>query len=181
MRKLVLQMQTSIDGYISGPDGLDWAVPDFKDPSYVKWEVDKIWQAGAHLMGSATYREMAATWPTSKEPFAPPMNEIPKIVFSREMKETPWGETRIVSGDLAEEITRLKQESGKELLAHGGVRFAQSLVATGLIDEYRLLVHPVAIATGKPLFSAKAGRLRLRLKEAVTLDNGVVASIYLPP
>src|SRR5258708_11894929 len=111
MRKLIIQMQASLDGFVGGAKGeLDWIFPDF-DADLTKWAVEKVWQAGAHLMGSVTYRDMAAHWPTSTEPFAPPMNQIPKIVFSRTVKDASWNETRIVAGDLRTEIARLKEES----------------------------------------------------------------------
>ena len=91
---------------------LDWIFPDV-DEGYTKWTVEKVWQAGAHVMGRATYGDMASHWPTSTEPFAAPMNEIPKIVFSNSLKEARWAETRIVAGDLRAGIGRLKEESGR--------------------------------------------------------------------
>ena len=85
------------------------------------------------------------------------MNEIPKVVFSNSLASADWGETTIAAGDLAEAVTRLKQErSGGYLLAHGGARFARSLVETGLIDEYRLVVHPVVLGAGERLFTRAA-------------------------
>lgn len=180
MRKLTLQMQCSIDGFVGGPQGdLSWIFQDF-DASSAKWTVEKLWQAGAHLMGGATYRDMAAHWPTSTEPYAPPMNQIPKLVFSKSLKEATWAETQIVSGDLETEVARLKQEPGKDLLAHGGARFAQSLVQTGLIDEYRLIVHPVALGNGLRLFPELARPLRLKLVDTVTFSTGAQANIYRP-
>src|ERR1700693_501595 len=99
-RKLILQMQCSIDGFVGGPNGeLDWIFQDF-DAELKEWVTEKLWKAGAHIMGSVTYRDMAAHWPTSLEPYAAPMNQIPKIVFSESLKEVPWGETRIISGEL---------------------------------------------------------------------------------
>ena len=90
-------------------------------------------------MGAVTYAGWAAYWPGASGLFAKPMNEIPKVVFSNSLTSADWAETEIAAGDLAEAITRLKQErSGKCLLAHGGARFARSLVETGSIDEYRL-------------------------------------------
>lgn len=178
MRKLVLQMQCSIDGFVAGPNGdLSWIFQDF-DASFERWAVEKLWQAGAHVMGSVTYRDMAAYWPTSTEPYAPPMNQIPKIVFSRSMTEAPWPETRIVSGDLTDEVPRLKQEGGKELLAHGGARLAQSLVKTGLVDEYRLVRHPVALGNGLRLFPELGTLARFELAEAIMLGNGLVVEVY---
>lgn len=178
MSKLVLQMQYSLDGFVCGPNGeVEWAVPGI-DRECTDWIVERISTAGAHLMGSVTYGDMAAHWPTSTEPYAEPMNSIPKIVFSRTLKEAPWGETRIVSGDLADEIARLKQESGKDLLAHGGARFAQSLARTGLIDEYRLIVHPVVLGSGLRLFPEGGGPVRLKLVDATTFKTGSIAKTF---
>jgi dihydrofolate reductase len=175
MRKLVLQMQYSLDGFVCGPKGeVEWAFAGI-DEKCTDWIVTRISQAGAHLMGSVTYGDMAAHWPSSKEPYAESMNSIPKVVFSRTLKEAPWGETRILSGDLAEEIVRLKQESGKDLLAHGGARFAQSLAATGLIDEYRLVVHPVVLGSGMRLFPGDGAPVRLNLVDATTFKTGTIA------
>lgn len=175
MSKLVLQMQYSLDGFVCGPNGeVEWAFPGI-DQECTDWIVARISQAGAHLMGSVTYGDMAAHWPTSTEPYAEPMNSIPKIVFSRTLKEAPWGETRIVSGDLAEEIARLKQESGKDLLAHGGARFSQSLAGTGLIDEFRLVVHPVVLGSGLRLFPEDGAPVRLKLVDATTFKTGTIA------
>jgi dihydrofolate reductase len=174
MRKLVLQMQYSLDGFVAGPNGeLDWIFQDFDD-EFVKWVVEKLWQAGAHLMGSKTYKDMAAHWPSSKEPFAAAMNQIPKIVFSRSLEHADWKETRIVSGDLAQEIARLKQEPGGDLLAHGGVRFARSLIGSGLIDEYRLVVHRVVLGKGLPIFSDLSAPLRFKVVNEITLNSGLV-------
>ena len=178
MRKLVLKMDCSLDGFVGGPNGqLDWLIPDF-DEEHTDWLVGKLWQAGAHLMGSATYRGMAAHWPTSTEPYAAPMNQIPKIVFSRSLKQTNWGDARIATGDLATEVTRLKQETGKALLAHGGARFAQALIGSGLIDEYWLIIHPIALGTGLRLFPEIPAPIRLKLLSETTFKTGVMATVF---
>jgi dihydrofolate reductase len=180
MRRLILQMQCSLDGFVGGPNGeLDWIFPDFDEES-AQWEVGKLWQAGAHLMGGATYRDMAAHWPSSTEPYAAPMNQIPKVVFSESLKAADWAETRIISGDLSQEISQLKQGPGGDLLAHGGARFAQSLVRSGLIDEYRLMVHPVALGRGLRLFPDLEVPLRLMLTEAITFKTGMIVQILYP-
>jgi len=106
MRRLILQMQMSLDGFAGGPNGeLDWIFPGFGSDA-TGWIVDRLWQAGAHLMGGATYRDMAAHWPTSSEPAAAPMNQTPKLVLSRSLRDAPWGETRIVAGDVALSVAK---------------------------------------------------------------------------
>ena len=115
-------------------------------------------------------------WPSAPGPFAKPMNEIAKVVFSDSLKTADWPETTIASGDLAEAVTRLKQEhAGGYLLAQGGARFARSLVRTGLIDEYRLVVHPVVLGGGEPLFSEP---LTLEPISTTAFSAGAVAHVF---
>jgi dihydrofolate reductase len=180
MKKLVLKMSVSLDGFVCGPNGeIDW-VFDTLDEAASAWLVDTLWQAGVHLMGSATYRDMAAWWPQSTEVYAAPMNEIPKFVFSHTLKEADWTDSRIIDGDLATEIGRLKQLPGRDMLAHGGARFAQSLVRLGLVDEYRLVVHPVLLGAGKALFSDLPAPLALKLMHLTQFPSGAVAKVYRP-
>jgi dihydrofolate reductase len=95
-------------------------------------------------------------------------------------KVKSWTDSRVVGGDLAVEIARLKEEPGKEILAHGGARFAQSLVKLGLIDEYRLLIHPVALGRGLPLFGALSKPIDLKLVSTTAFGGGTVANVYRP-
>src|ERR1700732_514186 len=141
MASLVLKMSVSLDGYVAPVDGsTDWIAAGGSADG-LSWTVETVSNAGAHLIGAATYTAWPGYWPSASGPFAKPMNEIPKIVFSDSLASAGWGETTIAAGDLTEAITRLKQEhSGGYLLAHGGARFARSLVESGLIDEYRLVI-----------------------------------------
>jgi dihydrofolate reductase len=157
-------------------------------------------------MGSRTYADMAAYWPSSTDPIAAPMNAIPKVVFSRTWDEkngnaattkaledalraepldrsrgvASWERPRVASGDLAAEIARLKEEPGKDLLAHGGARFARSLVASGLVDEYQLVIHPVVLGRGLSLFSDLPKPLALTLVSATRFAGGAVAHVLRP-
>ena len=174
MRPLILKMDISLDGFVGASDGdVQWAIDDFGDEALGERMLAGLWEAGTHLMGRRAYDEMAPYWPGSTDVFAAPMNEIPKVVFSSTLTDPGWGETRVVSGDLATVIAALKAEDGKPILLHGGARLARSLAALGLIDEYRLYVHPVALGEGMPLFGA---RTRLRLTESQTYPPGVVAT-----
>jgi len=104
------------------------------------------------------------------------MNEIPKVVFSNSLRSADWGETTIAAGDLADAITRLKQERfGGYLLAQGGARFARSLVETGLIDEYRLVVHPVVLGAGERLFTAP---LTIEPMSTTVFSGGGVSHVF---
>jgi dihydrofolate reductase len=214
MRKLILKMSISVDGFVCGPDGeLDWIFKSY-DSGATDWTMKTLWNAGIHIMGSRTFRDMAAHWPTSDEVFAAPMNEIPKAVFTKkglikspsiesitaaskdtsrsngvngtillndkQFKKTNWEGSEVIGGDLAKEIGRMKQQLGKDILAHGGARFAQNLVSLGLVDEYRLLIHPIVLGTGLPLFSGLTAPVHLKLVDKETFDSGAAAHIYQP-
>jgi dihydrofolate reductase len=210
MRPLILKMSISIDGFVAGPNGeLDWLFRT-SDEGGRRWVEEMLWQAGLHAMGSRTYFDMASFWPTSDMPMAAPMNAIPKVVFTRQksldlgaghttaalrdaraqeaVATAPahaenlksWAEAEVANGDLATEMQRLKQQPGKFILAHGGAQFAQSLVATGLIDEYRLVVHPVILGKGLPLFSQLPKPLDLELQGITVFRSGTAAHVYRP-
>jgi dihydrofolate reductase len=176
MASLVLKMSVSFDGYVAPIDGsTDWIAAGGSDDG-LSWTVETVSNASAHLVGAATYTAWAGYWPSASGPFAKPMNEIPKVVFSDSLTSAGWGETTIATGDLAEVITRLKRErSGGYLLAHGGVRFARSLVETGLIDEYRLLIHPVVLGAGERIFLAP---LAIEPVSTTVFSGGGVAHVF---
>jgi dihydrofolate reductase len=180
-------MGMSLDGIVAIPrngrlvpvtEG-DWGLPP-EDPELTKLKLQWVGDAGAHLMGRATYEEMAAYWPTSTHAYAAPMNEIPKVVFSNTLGRADWPESRIASGDIAEEIDKLKQQPGKDLMAHGGAAFAQALASNNLIDEYRLITHPLAAGAGQPLFKDLQTPLALELIDARTF-GGTVVRVYRRP
>jgi dihydrofolate reductase len=178
VRNVVLKMDMSLDGYV-GPldEDAEWIMRDFDD-ELSEWIVDEVlWQAGTHVMGRVTYEEMAAYWPTSDTVYAPPMNEIPKVVFSKTLTRADWPESRIAGGDLGEEIARLKEEPGKDILVHGGAKLVQSLSREGLIDRYRVIVHPTARGEGAHLFG---GPQDLQLIDARVFDTGAIALTYEP-
>jgi dihydrofolate reductase len=176
MASLVLKMSVSLDGYVAPVDGsTDWIAAGGSADG-LSWTVETVSNAGAHLIGAATYAAWAGYWPSASGPFAKPMNEIPKVVFSDSLASAGWGETTIAGRDLGEAVTRLKRDrSGGYLLAHGGVRFARSLVETGLIDEYRLVVHPVVLGAGGRLFRAP---LTIEPVSTTVFSGGAVAHVF---
>jgi dihydrofolate reductase len=176
MRKVILKMHVSLDGYMrgNGEDSLDWVFRTY-DEQLKTWEVDSLWQAGTHIMGRTLYSEMADYWPASTEEYAEPMNTIPKVVFSKTLTRTDWYNTRIARGDLGDEIVRLKQESGKDILLHGGIALSHALTKLKLIDEYRLIVHPVIISKGFPLFPDP---IDLQLLDSLVFPSGSLLLVY---
>ena len=180
MRRLILQTGISIDGYVAALDGSHPWDDGGGDEAVKRWILDSVSAAGAHLMGRVTYEEMASFWPSSKSDFARPMNEIPKVVFSKTLRRSDWAETRVAGGDLAEEVGRLKREPGNDLIAYGGASLDQALSRLGLVDEYRLMVHPAALGAGLPLFRDLPAPLQLELIEATTYPSGLAIHIYRP-
>ena len=199
MRELILKMAMSVDGFVSDLDGRNtWMFG--ADDEAKAWAVDYIGNASLHIMGSRSFDAMAGYWPTSTDVFAPPMNQIPKAVFSRQgpavleklntagaSRSTAlqpgaesWAQAHVASGDLAAEIARLKAQDGKPIIAHGGVSFARSLVAQGLVDQFALIVAPVALGQGLPLFSDLAAPRPLKLMSSRAFPGGAVAQIYRP-
>src|ERR1700677_667836 len=176
MASLVLKMSVSLDGYVAPADGSSGWEAAGRSPDGAEWVLDTVSNARAHLIGAATYAAWATYWPGASGPFAGPMNEIPKVVFSNSLSSADWPETTIATGDLAEAVTRLKHErSGGYLLAQGGVRFARSLVQTGLIDEYRLVGHPVILGAGERLFAAP---LTIEPISTIAFSRGAVAHVF---
>jgi dihydrofolate reductase len=168
-RKLVLQMGISLDGMVAREDGPIVEGRDgvpAEDPKLTERKLAWIWDAGAHLMGRVTYEEMASFWPSSTHAYAAPMNEIPKVVFSKTLERADWPESRIARGDIADEIAALKSEPGKDLIAYGGASFAQSLVQNDLVDEYRLTTLPVVAGAGRSMFTELPAPRRLQLVDA---------------
>jgi dihydrofolate reductase len=175
MASLVLKMSVSLDGYVAPMDGsTDWIAAG-RSADGLSWTVETVSNAGAHLVGAATYAAWAGYWPGASGRLAKPMNEIPKVVFSDSLASADWGETTIAAGDLAEAVMRLKQERTGYLLAHGGARFARSLVKTGLIDEYRLVIHPVVLGAGERLFLAP---LTIEPVGTTVFSGGAVAHVF---
>ena len=180
MRQVVLQMGITLDGYVAGPGGEgDWGLAA-EHPDVRAWKVASLRQVGTHIMGRVTYEQMAAHWPNSTGDYAEFMNSLPKVVFSRSLPSAEWAGSRVARGDLAAEIAALKNESGGEIMAHGGAAFVQALSRLGLIDEYRLVILPVALGNGLPLFKDLAEPLRVDLAEAKSFPDGTVIHVYQP-
>jgi dihydrofolate reductase len=132
------------------------------------------------MMGRVTYEEMAPFWPTSTDDYAAPMNEIPKVVFSKTLQEATWLESSVASGDLAEEIAKLRHQSGGEIIAWGGAQFAQALSRAGLVNEYAIVTQPVAYGGGLPLFRDLPDALHLKVVETKTWPSGTTFRRYAP-
>jgi dihydrofolate reductase len=215
MRKLILKMDLSLDGFVAGPNGeSDW-IFETCDEGCTIWELEAIWQAGLHVMGRKTFESMASYWPSSSNPFAAAMNSIPKLVFTRAgrldfdaiastaraqdfkdanaddakkqiRRASPEETTKnqeswrhpLIATDLIAEITRQKAQSGKSLIAYGGASFARELVKHDLIDEYRFVVHPVALGKGLAILDGLKEPRALKLVSSSAFPSGATAQIF---
>jgi dihydrofolate reductase len=181
MRKLVLQMGISIDGYVSGGPQEDIGGGEPEHPDVVAKKMAWVTQAGVHAMGRVTYEEMAGFWPTAAGDYAKPMNEIPKVVFSTTLTRADWPTTTIASGELAAEVAKLTNQPGGDIIAYGGYTFAQALTRADLVDEYRLVIRPVALGSGEPMFRNLPLERRLELIETTPYPDGTIISVYRKP
>lgn len=185
-----MKMSISVDGFVSGPNGsTDWI---FKtgDKDSKAWAVGQARDAGLIIMGRKSFESMAPYWPTSTDAYAPAMNEIPKAVFTQKGYKgydpgpdpspaaASWANARVYDGDLAEVIRELKSGEGKPIVAIGGAGFMRSLIAAGLVDEFRLVVHPVALGGGLPIFDGITTPLYLKLENVKTFPGGVAVHTY---
>ena len=187
MRNVLLFMHMSLDGFVSGPQGeFDWAVGSDKEMN--DEVLDELVRANdTVLLGRVAYHELAAGW--SKVPetpgsskgeieFAHWISQATKIVFSKTLSQGEWTNSSVVKGNIAEEIKKLKQQEGKDLVLFGGASLAQTFVERDLIDEYRLVVHPVLLGQGKSLFKENKNKLALKLIKARTFQAGAVVLSY---
>ena len=183
MRKVMYAMSASLDGFVEAADGdLSWSYPDEELHKYFN---DLESTIDLHLYGRRLYENMAAYWPTADENPDAPEYEIeyariwktmPKIVFSKTLERVEWN-SRLVREDIAGEVSRLKAMPGGAMSV-GGTEIAASFMELGLIDEYRLYVHPVILGGGKPVFHALHDPIHLRLVETRTFGSGVVLLRY---
>jgi dihydrofolate reductase len=181
MRKLILQVVVmSLDGFVADDESDLGKFTDIDDQPLAEWLTGLIWQAETHIMGRTTYESMAEHWPDSTEIFAAPMNSIPKVVFSKSLERAEWTDSTIARGDTVEEIRRLKDQTGGDILAHGGVKFLQSLAGLEVVDAYRLLVYPYVAGGGQALFAGVEKPRGLALVDSVSFSSGVLGLTYRP-
>ena len=180
MRRIVVSEFVSLDGVMEAPD--QWHFPFFNEEAG-KYKDDELFASDALLLGRVTYEGFAAAWPsmTDEEGFADRMNGYPKHVVSTTLEEPlEWNNSTLVKGDVAEGVAELKRQPGKDILVFGSADLVNALMEHDLIDEYRLMVHPVVVGRGKRLFGNRGDAKALRLEETKTFDSGVVVLTYGP-
>jgi dihydrofolate reductase len=182
MRKVIYSMGVSLDGFIADRDGqLDWAAPD---EELMRFHIEQTSEIGAHASGRRLYEDMLVwetaeptRWAPSELEFARVWNAIPKVVFSTTLTSVQ-GNARLADGNVADEIEKLRAESGEGVVSVGGAGFAATVAGLDIIDEYRLFVSPVVLGGGTPFFPPLQQRIALELIETRTFGAGVVYSRY---
>jgi dihydrofolate reductase len=187
MRKVVISEFISLDGVIEDPGGAEGYVHGgwtFKHPDDegMKFKLDEVFAADAMLLGRVTYEGFAAAWPgmTDDVGFAQRMNGMAKYVVSTTLQSADWNNSTVISGNVADAVRKLKDQPGQDILVAGSRTLAQTLLAEGLVDEYRLMVFPVVLGSGKRLFGATDQASTLTLVDARTLDSGTMILTYHP-
>lgn len=185
-------MVMSLDGFVCGENNeLDW---EEQDPLVSMYLIPKLLErVDTMFLGRALYEGFEQAWPAmARDPqtpqeikdFARWVQETPKVVFSDSLKDCTWDNSTLVNvkndQDIANQVSRLKQQAGKDIVVFGGAQFARTLVKMGLVDEFQLKVQPVVLGTGKALFSSLTERLKLKLVDSKAFDSGVIAVTYAP-
>lgn len=186
MRRTVGGLFVSLDGVAESPDR--WVFPYFTEEVGQDFTEEVGQVVGSNmeasetmLLGRRTYEEWAEYWPdktADDDPFAPYINNVAKVVVSTTLTSVEWRNSTLLTGDLAEELTNLKEQPGKDIAIGGSITLVGSLLREGLLDELSLLLFPVVIGTGKRLFEDASGQIPLKLVESTTFDNGVLSLRY---
>jgi dihydrofolate reductase len=177
----------TLDGVIEDPGGSEnferggWAFDFDRGDEGTKFKLDEILEAEAQLLGRRTYDGFAAAWPSRTGEFADRMNKSPKYVVSSTLEEPSWENSTVISGNVAEEVSKLKEQPGGSILVAGSVQLVQTLLEHGLVDELHLMIFPVVLGKGKRLFEDGLGKSALQLVESRPVGpDGVVILVYRP-
>ena len=187
MRKLIVTEYVTLDGVFEAPGGGEafehggWSFASWNDES-AQYKFDELQAMGAMLLGRVTYAAFAQFWPTYTDEagFADRMNSLPKYVVSTTLTKGDWNNTTVIQGNLAEEIGRLKQQPGQDIFIAGSGQLVRSLMPLNLIDEYRLMVHPVVLGAGRRLFDSDASKQVLKLVASQSFGGGIAVLHYEP-
>lgn len=176
MRSVLVTEFLTLDGVMEAPN--EWSFPYWND-EIGQFKLNEMMGSDALLLGRVTYEGFAAAWPerTDEDGFADRMNSVPKYVISTTLREAAWNNSHVISENIAEEVSKLKQQDGQNILVAGSADLIHTLMQHNLIDEVRLLIYPIVLGKGKRLFSENANTL-LKLVESKSYDTGVVLLRY---
>jgi dihydrofolate reductase len=184
MREVVVSQFVTVDGVMEDPGGSEgserggWAFQFERGPDGDKFKLDEVMAADALLLGRRTYEGFAAAWPSRTGEFADKFNTMPKYVVSSTLENPEWSNSTVIPpADLADEVTKLKQEGDGDVLVNGSAQLVDALARHDLVDEYRLMVFPVVLGAGKRLFSDAADRTPLRVVDLRQTGEVVILTL----
>jgi dihydrofolate reductase len=186
MGRLVVTEFVSVDGVFEDPGGAEgyehggWTFEYDRGDDGNKFKLDEVMEAEAQLLGRVTYEGFADAWPKRDGEFADKFNTMPKYVVSSTLGEPGWNNSTVLEGDVAEEVSKLRQKQDGDIVVHGSATLVQTLIEHDLVDELRLMVFPVVLGTGKRLFGDTSDKKRLRLTDSKTVGDGVSILVYEP-
>lgn len=186
MGRIVATEYVSLDGVIQAPGGGEefrhagWTFDIERGEAGTKFKLDEALSSEALLLGRVTYEGFAAAWPSMTDDmgFADKFNSMPKYVVSSTLEKAEWNNSTILDGDVVEEVTKLKQTVGGDIVIHGSGQLVQALLEHDLIDELRLMVFPVVLGAGKRLFGDTSDKKRLQLTDSTTVGDGILILTY---
>jgi dihydrofolate reductase len=186
MRKLIVFNNVTLDGYFTGVNGdLSWVDKNNQDEEWNAFVEENALGGGVLLFGRVTYEMMAGYWPSSmareNDPVvAENINQMPKFVFSRTLDQLAWQNTRLIKGDIVLAVRMMKDEPGPDMAILGSGSIVSQLADEGLIDEFQIVVNPVAIGSGRTMFEGIKEKINLKLIKSRTFNNGNVLLCYEP-
>ena len=186
MSRIVVTEFVSLDGVMEDPGGSEktkhgaWTFEFDRGDAGNKFKLDETMGSDALLLGRVTYEGFADAWPSREGEFADKFNTMPKYVVSNTLEHADWDNSTILSGDIVEQVSQLREQPGGDIVVHGSARLVQTLLENDLVDELRLMVFPVVLGSGKRLFGETSDKKTLRLKSAETVGDGVTIQIYEP-
>jgi dihydrofolate reductase len=186
MGRIVVTEFISLDGVMEDPGGAEgfkyggWTFEISRGDEGDKFKLDETTESTALLLGRVTYEGFAEAWPSREGEFADKFNNMPKYVVSSTLKKPEWNNTTVLEGNLAEAVSKLREEQDGDIVVHGSGRLVQALLEHDLLDELRLMVFPVVLGSGKRLFGETSDKKRLQLVESRTVGDGVAILIYRP-
>jgi dihydrofolate reductase len=184
--RIVVTEFVSLDGVMEDPGGSEnfaqggWSFKISRGDEGDKFKLDETFASEALLLGRVTYEGFAEAWPSRDGEFADKFNSMPKYVVSSTLDDPDWNNTKVLKGEIAEEVAKLKQEHDGDIVVHGSARLAQTLIEHDLVDELRLMVYPVVLGSGKRLFGDTSDGKPLRLVDSKVVGDGVAILIYEP-
>jgi dihydrofolate reductase len=185
VKKIIVSEFVTLDGIMEAPGGEQshphsgW-VFDFMSTEQLQYKLAEVLEAETLLIGRVTYESFAGAWPSRTGEFADKMNSMPKYVVSTTLQKPEWNNTNVIQNNIVARVTKLKEQDGGPILIAGSQSIVHTLMEHNLIDEYRLMIFPVLLGSGKRLFPESKNKTSLRLLNAQSFSSGVVVNTYAP-